>query len=650
MSETLEFKAELKQLLHLITHSLYSDREIFLRELISNASDAINKVRFDALANADKLEGNTDWKIKLTPDAVAGTLTISDNGIGMSREEVISNLGTVAQSGTKAFLEAAKRAGKTGESPGLIGQFGVGFYSAFMVADTVTVVTRAAGAVATAGAADCAGSTIGAASAPNGAVRWESDGQGTYSIDATEKVSRGTDVVLHLKEDAKDFLDSWKLRSLVRKFSDFLEHPVVMDVEKEVGEGDEKKKETSEETLNSRKAIWLRNRSEVKAEEYEEFYKSLAHDSEAPAEVIHYAAEGKTEFRVLAFVPARKPYGFDYEEPVAGLRLYVQRVLIMDRCEQVLPQYLRFVKGVVDSADLPLNVSREILQQNPLLEAIQKSVVKNVLETLAGMKNIEADKYLTFYKGFSSVLKEGLTRDWSNREKIADLLLFESANTEAGKFTTFAEYVEKMPTDAKDVVYLIGESAEQLRRSPYLEAFRAKGQDVLLLTDPIDEFAIPQLGEYKGKKLVAADRGEAAGAGEVPAGVKEQFAALLSLLKGKLTDVSDVRLTNRLTESAACLVADTYGVSAHMERLMERMGRDAGGAKRVLELNPNHAAVEAVRLLHEKDAGDSRLDLYARLLYEQAVIAEGSKVSDPVAFAKRVNDLIARDAHAVGSA
>ncbi|MDY3557060.1 molecular chaperone HtpG [Gemmata sp. JC717] len=626
-AETLEFKAELKQLLHLITHSLYSDREIFLRELISNASDAINKVRFDALANADKLEGNTDWKIKLTPNAEAKTLTISDNGIGMTREEVIANLGTVAQSGTKAFLEAAKQAGKSGEAPGLIGQFGVGFYSAFMVADKVTVVTRGPGS-------------------PADGTRWESDGQGAYTLEAAEKPARGTDVILHLKDDAKDFLDQWRLRSLVRKFSDFLEHPVTMDVEKEVGEGEEKKKEVTEETLNSRKAIWLRSKSEVKPEEYDEFYKSLMHDSDGPADIIHYAAEGKTEFKVLCFVPARKPWGFDYEEPVAGLKLYVQRVLIMDRCEQLLPTYLRFVKGVVDSADLPLNVSRELLQQNPLLDVIQKSVVKNVLESLGGMKNIEFDKYLGVYKAFGTVLKEGLTRDWSNREKIADLLLFESANTEAGKFTTLAEYVGKMPEGQKDIAYLIGESAEQLRHSPYLEAFRAKGQDVLLLTDPIDEFAIPQLGEYKGKKLVAADRGEAAGGGDVPDGDKERFKALLGALKEKLPDVADVRLTNRLTESAACLVADAHGVSAHMERLMERMGRDAGTAKRVLELNPNHATVEAVRALHEKDAADVRLDLYARLLYEQAVVAEGSKVPDPVAFAKRVNDLIARDAKA----
>ncbi len=629
-AETLEFKAELKQLLHLITHSLYSDREIFLRELISNASDAINKVRFDALANADKLEGNTDWKIKLRPDASANTLTLSDNGIGMSRQEVIDNLGTVAQSGTKAFLEAAKRAGKTGDAPGLIGQFGVGFYSAFMVADKVTVVTRAAGT-------------------PSEATKWESDGQGSYTLESAEKPTRGTDVILHLKDDAKDFLDSWRIRALVRKFSDFLEHPVVMDVEKEVGEGEEKKKEITEETLNSRKAIWLRGKAEVKPEEYEEFYKSLAHDTDPPADVIHYAAEGKTEFKVLAFVPAHKPFGFDYEEPVAGLRLYVQRVLIMDRCEQVLPTYLRFVKGVVDSADLPLNVSREILQQNPILDTIQKSVVKNVLDSLAGMKNLEYEKYLAFFAGFGTVLKEGLTRDWSNREKIADLLLFESANTETGKFTTFAEYVEKMPTDQTEIAYLIGESAEQLRHSPYLEAFRAKGQDVLLLTDPIDEFAIPQLGAYKEKKLVAADRGEAAGVGEVPAGDKERFAPLLASLKEKLPDAADVRLTNRLTESAACLVADAHGMSAHMERLMERMGRDAGTPKRVLELNPKHATVEALRALHEKNAADPRLDGYARLLYEQAVIAEGSKVSDPVSFAKRVNDLIVRDAQAGGA-
>jgi molecular chaperone HtpG len=622
MPETLEFKAELKQLLHLITHSLYSDREIFLRELISNASDAINKVRFDALANAERLEGNTDWKVKLTPDAAAKTLTISDNGVGMSRAEVVENLGTVAQSGTRAFLEAAKRAGKTGEAPGLIGQFGVGFYSAFMVADKVTVVTRPAG------------------SAPAEGTKWESDGQGTFTIEAAEKPARGTDVILHLKDDAKDFLAPHRLRGLVRKFSDFLEFPVVMDVEKEV----DGKKQTVEETLNSRKAIWLRGKSEVRPEEYAEFYKSLTHDTDAPAEVIHYKAEGKTEFRVLAFVPAKKPFSYDWEEPTAGLRLYVQRVLIMERCEQVLPFYLRFVRGVVDSADLPLNVSRELLQQNPLLEVIQKSVVKNVLDTLAGMKNLEFDKYLAFYRGFGPVLKEGLTRDYANREKVADLLLFESANTEPGKFTTLAEYVVKMPADQTDLYYLTGESAEQLRRSPYLEAFRAKGRDVLLLTDPVDEFAVPSLHTYKGKSLKAADRADTATGDSVPEELTARFSNVITFIRGRLPEVADVRLTTRLTESAACLVADGAAVSAHLERLMERMGRDAGGDKRVLELNPKNAAVESLRALHEKDATDTRLDGYARLLYEQAVIAEGSPIADPIAFARRVNELIARDA------
>jgi molecular chaperone HtpG len=623
MSETLEFKAELKQLLHLITHSLYSDREIFLRELISNASDAINKVRFDALANAEKLEGNTDWKIKLAPDPAAGTLTIADNGVGMSRAEVIENLGTVAQSGTKAFLEAAKRAGKTAEAPGLIGQFGVGFYSAFMVADKVTVVTRTAGD-------------------PAEGTRWESDGQGTFSIDQAEKPTRGTDVILHLKDDAKEFLEPYRLRGLVRKFSDFLEFPVVMDVEKD----EDGKKTTTEETLNSRKAIWLRNKAEVKREEYDEFYKSMAHDTEPPAAVIHYAAEGKTEFKVLAFVPAKKPFAYDWQEPVTGLKLYVQRVLIMDRCEQVLPYHLRFVQGVVDSSDLPLNVSRELLQQNPLLDVIQKSVVKNVLDALAGMKNVEFDKYLEFYKGFGPILKEGLARDWSNREKLADLLLFESSNTEPGKFTTLAEYVEKMPEGQTEIYYLIGESAEQLRRSPYLEAFRAKGRDVLLLTDPIDEFAIPGLHTYKEKRLQAADRADTSAGDAVPPELTAKFAGLIAVMKGKLPEVADVRLSCRLTESASCLVAGSEAVSAHMERLMERMGRGGETTKRVLELNPNNPAVEALRDLHARDAADPRIETFARLLHDQAVIGEGSAVADPAGFARRVNDLIARDAAA----
>ena len=620
-AETLEFKAELKQLLHLITHSLYSDREIFLRELISNASDAINKIKFDSLAHEEKLEDNKDWKITIRPDPAAKTLTVSDNGVGMSREEAVDHLGTVAKSGTRAFLDALK-ARQQSDLPGLIGQFGVGFYSAFMVADKVSVHTRPAGG-------------------PQLGVRWESYGQGTFTVEPAEKADRGTDVTLHLKDDALDFLEPYRLRTIVKKFSDFLEHPVVL-VATEEKDG---KTETTEDALNTRKAIWLRSPREVTPDEYAEFYRTIAHDHEPPAKVLHFAIEGKTEFRALMFIPAHKPFAFDYEEQKAGLKLYVQRVLITDRCEEVLPSYLQFVKGVIDSADLPLNVSRELLQQNPHLETIRKNVVRNILSGLEGMKNTEFEKYLAFYKGLGSVLKEGLARDWENKEKVADLLLFESANTEAGKFTTLAEYVEAMPASQEAIYYLAGESAEQLRHSPYLEAFRAKGFDVLLMTDPVDEFALPHLGQYKGKSLQAADRGEVKAAdGDVPEDVKEKYAALIAALKAALPEVADVRLTRRLTESAACLVADAGALSAHLERLLRRAGEGGPETKRVLELNPDNPAVAAVRDLHDRSPDDPRTTAYARLLYEQAVVAEGSRIADPAGFARRLNDLIATTA------
>jgi molecular chaperone HtpG len=617
-AETLEFKAELKQLLHLITHSLYSDREIFLRELISNASDAINKIKFDSLAHEERLEDNKDWNIVIRPDKAARALTISDNGVGMSRDEVVDQLGTVAKSGTRAFLEALKAQQKA-DVPGLIGQFGVGFYSAFMVADKVTVHTRPAGG-------------------PQLGVKWESDGQGTFTVEPADKPDRGTDVTLHLKDDALDFLEPFRLRTVVKKFSDFVEHPVVL-VTTEEKDG---KTESKEDVLNTRKAIWLRSPREVAPDEYAEFYKTISHDDEPPVKVLHFSVEGKTEFRALLFIPAHKPFASDWEEPKAGLKLYVQRVLIMDRCEELLPAYLRFVKGVVDSADLPLNVSREMLQRNPHLETIRKNIVRNVLSGLEGMKNTEYEKYVTFYKGLGSVLKEGLARDWENREKVADLLLYESANTGPGKFTTLAENVEKMPAGQECIYYLAGESAEQLRHSPYLEAFKAKRYDVLLMTDPVDEFAIPHLGRYKGKELQAADRGEVKAAdGEVPADVREKFAGLIAAFKAALPEVADVRLTKRLTESAACLVADAGALSAHLERILRRAGEGVPASKRVLELNPDNPAVAAVRELHAGKPDDPRVRDYARLLYEQAVIAEGSRIADPAGFARRLNELIA---------
>ena len=621
MSEKLEFKAELKQLLHLITHSLYSNPDIFLRELISNASDAINKIKFDSLSREDILENDKDWKIKLAVDKDAGTITVSDNGVGMTQQEVIDNLGTIARSGTKAFLEAIK-AHAVDNRPDLIGQFGVGFYSSFMVADKVTVLTRPGGAGAK-------------------ATRWESDGQGEFTIEPADKPRRGTDVIVHLKPDAKEYLDPWRIHQIIKKFSDFIEHPIVMDVEKSEKEGEKK---IEEETLNSRKAIWLRRKNEVKPDEYAEFYKQLTHDDADPARVIHYTGEGATEFKALLFIPAHKPMELEWGEPKAGLRLYIQRVLIMDQCEQLLPMYLRFVKGVVDSSDLPLNVSREILQHNPQLDTIQKSVVKNVLDGLAAMKNTEYEKYVAFYRGLGPILKEAFHHDWQNREKVADLLLFESLKTPKSEYTTLSRYVENMSAEQKEIHYLIGETREQLENSPYLEAFKARNEDVLLLTDPIDEFAIPALGIYKGKKLQAADRGDLDDSKPDEKTV-EEFKDLLAFLKGKLNDaVSDVRLSKRLTDSAAVLVADAGAMTAHFERLMQRMGRmDEAGSKRVLELNPNHPAVIALRNLYGKNPDDLRIEGSARLLLDQAAIAEGSKPKDVAAFTRRVNELLVKD-------
>jgi molecular chaperone HtpG len=622
--ERLEFKTELKQLLHLITHSLYSNREIFLRELISNAADAINKIRFNSLEHDELLEDNKDWRIVITPNKDAKTLTISDNGIGMSRESVIDQLGTIAKSGTRAFLENLQRQ-EVRERPELIGQFGVGFYSAFMVADKVTVLTRPAGK-------------------PEDGVHWESDGQGEFTVEPAAKPTRGTDVILHLKDDALEFLDDWRLRATVKKFSDFIEQPVILVTETE--ENGEKK--PSEETLNDRKALWLRQKNEVKPEEYAAFYKQIAHDATDPARVIHYTAEGAQEFKVLAFIPAKRPFAFRWDETEFGLRLYIQRVLIMEHCKELLPPWLRFVTGVVDSSDLPLNISRELIQQNPTLDKIKRNVTENVLSALAAMKNVENEKYVTFFKEFGPLLKEGVGRDWTNREKLSDLLLFESMKTPAGQFITLAQYVEAMAEDQKEIFYLIGDSRELIEHSPYLEAFRKRGQDVLLLTDPVDEFMVPSLHEYKGKALKPVDQGEPPDAADKKDEDAGQFKDLLAALKEKLPEVADVRLSKRLTESAACLVTDAGAVSAHFERLMQRMGKgaDVEGTKRVLELNPEHPAVQALQKLHAVNPADPRVETYGRLFYDQAVLAEGSRIKDPSAFAKRINDLIARESPA----
>ncbi|MFO0878707.1 MAG: molecular chaperone HtpG [Gemmataceae bacterium] len=617
--EKLEFRTELKQLLHLITHSLYSNKEIFLRELISNASDAINKIKFDSLQHEERLEGNKDWKIKVSVDREAGTLTISDNGIGLSRETAIENLGTIARSGTRAYLEAL-RSQEVRNHPELIGQFGVGFYSAFMVADRVTVLSRTA-------------------DNPADGVRWESDGQGDFSVESHEKATRGTDVILHMKQEEKGFLEEYRLRQIIKRFSDFIEHPVVMNVEREK----DGQKVVEEEVVNARKALWLRSKSENTDDEYRTFYKQISNDFHDPLRWIHYAAEGAQEFKVLAFLPAEKPFdmqmGGDYDW---GLRLYIQRVLIMDHCQALLPSYLRFVKGVVDSSDLPLNISRELLQENPLLEQIRNNVTRSVLKALEDLRDSEYDRYVAFYKEFGTILKEGPRADFANRERIADLFLFESMKTPEGQFLSLAKYVEAMPADQKEIFYLIGETREQLANSPYLESYRRKGQDVLLLTDPVDEFVLPSL-HYKGKSFKPVDR---AGATEDPVDEAEKgkFARLLEALKTKLSEVTDVRLTGRLQDSAACLVTEGQ-LSAHLERMMQRWGKgdEMGKAQRILEVNPSHPVMLGLLQLFEKQPDDPRIESYGKLLYDQAVIAEGSRIKDPVSMARRINELLARD-------
>jgi molecular chaperone HtpG len=620
-TETMQFKTELKQVLHIIIHSLYSHKDVFLRELISNASDAIDTVRFQSLTRGEVLEGDSDWKIRIIPDRGAGTLTISDNGVGMSRESIVENLGTIARSGTRAFLESLRQADAR-DRPQLIGQFGVGFYSAFMVADKVTVVSRMHG--------------------PNAeGVRWESDGEGEFIVEPVEKETRGTDVVLHLRAEDREFLEEGRLRQIVKQYSDFVEHPVVLVVEREDKGG---KKEKVEDTLNKRKAIWLRPKSEITPAEYNEFYKHLAHDTEDPAKVIHYNAEGAIEFRALLYVPAHRPFDLLWGDQKKGLHLYIQRVFIMDDCEALLPLYLRFVKGVVDSPDLPLNVSREMLQQSAPLERIKANLTNKVLRTLEEMKRKEHDAYVGFYRELGTLLKEGVSQDWSNREELAGLLLFESTATEAGKLTDLAGYLERMPVGQKELYYLLGENRELLASSPHLESFKARGEEVLLLTEPIDEFVVQALPEYRGKKLKAVDRGRLDEA--VDEGKRKAFQGLLDFMKERLGEVKEVRLSNRLKESAACLVAEEGTPGAHVQELLRRLGRghELPPVKKVLEVNPDHAAVAAVHKLYERDRADPRLEKYCRLLYEEAVIAEGSKVTDPVALARLINELVVKDA------
>jgi len=637
-----KFKAEVQQVLDIVVHSLYSHREIFLRELISNASDAIDRARFESLSNKDILEDDPEWKIKLAADKDAKTLTISDNGLGMAADQIDECIGTIANSGTRRFLEEMKKQNKSG--PELIGQFGVGFYSAFMVADKVTVLTRQAGA-------------------PDQATRWESDGSGTYTVESATKETRGTAITIHLKDDADEFLEEWRIRKIVKQYSDFVEYPIVMDIEREEVERDEdgkeiegaeRKKTVKEETLNSCKAIWTRPKSEIKEDEYKEFYRHVSHDFQDPYETIHWSVEGTTEFRALLYLPKKSTFDmFMPETRKRGIHLYIKRVFITDDCEFLMPQYLRFMKGVVDSSDLPLNVSREVLQDNRMTRLIQSNLVKKVLDTLGDKKEKDRDGYTEFFKEFGAVLKEGAHSDFANREKISDLLLYETSKTEAGKPISLAEYVERMPEDQDHIYYIVGDSRQALENSPHLETFRSHDTEVLLMTEPIDEWVVQSMPAYKEKTLKPIDRGDidldtggdAEEKAEERKKAEEELKPLTDAIKEALGDkVKEVRLSNRLTESACCLAGDEHAMGIHMERIMKAMHEDMPPSRRILELNPAHAVIKTLEALHAKDAENAKIAEYAELLYDQAALTAGIPVDDPLQFARRVSNLMNAEA------
>ena len=623
------FKTEVNKILDLMVHSLYSNKEIFLRELISNASDAIDKARYAALTDSAVAEGGDEWQIELIADKEAGTLTVRDNGIGMNEEEAVEALGTIAHSGTKEFIKLLESR-EVENNPELIGQFGVGFYSAFMVADKVTVVTRKAGADA------------------DSAVVWESESDGTYTIGNTSKEGKGTDVILTLKEDEKQFLEEYELRKIVKQYSDFIEYPIVMDVTRSKPDPDDEEKtitETEQETLNSRKAIWLKSKDEISAEEYNEFYKHVSHDFTDPAKVIHYRAEGTTEFSALLYIPKKRPYDIFYQDYKIGPTLYVRRVQIMDHCEEMLPTYLRFVKGVVESADLPLNVSREILQHNKAVSVIKKNITKKVLDTLAHMKNEDPKAYKEFYAEFGRVLKEGVHHDFERRETIADLLLFESTQTKAGETTTLAEYVERMPEDQKEIYYITGGDRASAEASPYLEVFKEKGIEVLIMTDDFDDIIISGLGAYKEKQFQSAIKGDLDLGETDKEEQKKEFGDLLDMMKEELKDVvEDVRISGRLKKSAVCLVAGEHDLDPKMAKMFEAMGQDVPRGQRVLEINPGHNLIGKMKQVFASDKQNPKLKEYIGLLYDQALLLEGDKPRDPVAFSESIARLMAEGA------
>ena len=626
-SETFPFRAEVQQLLDLMIHSLYSHKEIFLRELISNASDALDRLRFEALTRPELRSSGGKLEIRLEVDEAARTLTLHDTGIGMSRQELIDNIGTIAKSGTRELAEKIRKSKSPVEEADresgeglteLIGQFGVGFYSSFMVADRVVVVTRRAG--------------------EGGATRWESSGAGEFEVAAAERDSQGTSVTLHLKpvdeeQGVEDFTQEHALSRIVRRYSDFIAYPVIL----------------GEKTLNSMKPIWERPPTEVKAEEYAEFYKHISHDWQDPLSTISQRAEGLLEYRALLFVPSEAPFDLFYVGYEGGLKLYVRRVLIVERSPDLLPRYLRFLSGVVDSPDLPLNVSREMLQHDRQIRQIRKALVKKVLDSLADLKEKDQEKYLALWKAFGRVLKEGPSEDHENKEKIAELILFQSSHHEE-KLSPLADYVSRMKEGQEAIYYLTGASRPAIESSPHLEALRAKGIEVLYLTDAVDELVVESLAEYQGKKLKSAGKGTVdLGTAEEKEEKKKEldektraYQGLLEWIQKALDDrIKEVRLSARLTASPACLVGGEHDFSPRLEQLLKR-DTDRPRQRRILELNPDHEIVKRLERMVESDAASEKAGEYAELLYGYAVLAEGSELPDPAAFARRIADLMSR--------
>ncbi|MBQ8756272.1 MAG: molecular chaperone HtpG [Lentisphaeria bacterium] len=619
MAQVKEFKTEVRQLLNLMIHSLYSNRDIFLRELVANAADAIDKARFESLTTPELAQ---EWQIRLEVDKENKTLTICDNGIGMTEEEVVENIGTIAKSGTKAFIQMLEARKDQENIPELIGQFGVGFYSAFMVANEVELRTKKAGS-----------------DAP--AVCWKSKGEGEYELDTVEKTTPGTEIKLKLKEDAELYMESWKISEIIHRYSDFIEYPIVMP---EVKTNEDKTETVTDRVLNSQKAIWLRKASEITDDEYKSFYGHISNYGGEYLKAIHMSAEGVSEFKALLFLPKQAPFNLlmpDIQKK--GLQLYVRRVFITDECKELIPDYLRFVNGVVDSSDLPLNVSREILQENPHLDKIRNAVTGKILSELKKLKENDRDTYAAFFKEFGKVLKEGIHTDFTNAEKIKDLVLYETMNTEAGKQISLEEYVNAMPEEQKEIYYISGEKREAVEASPALEYFRSKGYDVLFMIDPIDEWLMQSMFQYRKKNFKSITKGdfEVEGSADALKEAQEKFAGLVEFLKNTLGDkVSEVRFSARLTESPCCLITEGNALSPHMERLFKAMHQEIPVSKRILELNAKHPLVEAFAAVYSKDEKQPELAAYANVLYDQALLTEGSPLPDPAAFAKQVSELL----------